>query len=66
MSPSCSPDADVLADAHVSDDLTVNQCWDVSSDVQLCFSASSAMKRNWILFWMLVSSNSSGGLNMQQ
>lgn len=54
MSPSCSPDADVCAEAHVSEDLTVNQCWDVSSDVHLCVSASSALKRNWILFWMFV------------
>lgn len=56
MDPSCSPNADVFAEAHISEDLTVNQCWDVRSDVYLCFSASSALKRNWIFFfWMLVS-----------
>lgn len=53
MNPSCSPNADVFAEAHVSEDLIVNQYWDVRSDVYLCFSTSSALKRNWIYFGCL-------------
>lgn len=53
MSPSCSPDADAFAEAHVSEDLAVNQCWDVTSDACLCLSASSALKRNSIHFGCL-------------
>lgn len=48
MNPRCFPNADVFAEAHVSEDLAVNQCWHVRSDVYLCFLASSALKRNWI------------------
>lgn len=54
MNPSCSPDAGVFADAHASEDLTVNQCWDVRSDVNLCFLASSAFEEELDLLWMLV------------
>jgi len=54
MSPSFSPDAEVFAVAHVSEELTVNQCWDVSSDVHFVFSASSAVKRNWIFFLIVL------------
>ena len=50
MYPSCSSNADVFVEAHIGEDLTVNQYWDVRSDVTLCFSASSAWKRNWIYF----------------
>lgn len=32
MSPCCFPKADVF-ETHVSEDLAVNQCWDVRSDV---------------------------------
>lgn len=53
MSPSCSPDADVFVEAHTSEDVTVNQHWDVRSDGNLCFSASSALRRNWIYFGCL-------------
>lgn len=51
MNPCCFPNADVFAEAHISEDLTVNQYWDVRSDVYLCFVlflASSALKSNWI------------------
>lgn len=37
MDPSCSSNADVFAEAHVSEDLTANQCWDVRSDVFVFF-----------------------------
>lgn len=35
MNPGCSPKVDVFAEAHVSEELTVNQCWDVRFDVCL-------------------------------
>lgn len=54
MNPSCSPDAGVFAESHVSEDLTVNQCWHVRSDVNLCFLASSAFEEKLDLFWKLV------------
>lgn len=53
MNPGYSPDADVIAEAHISEDLTVNQFWDVRSDVNLCFSASSVLRRNWLYFGCL-------------
>ncbi len=46
MNASSSPDADVFAEAHVSEGLAVNQSWDVTSDGCLCLMASSALKRN--------------------
>lgn len=53
MDPGFFPHADVFAQAHIGEDLTVNQFWDVRSDVCLCSSASSALKRNWIHFGCL-------------
>jgi len=41
-------------EAHVSDDLTVNQSWNVTSDVCLCLSEPPALKRNWIYLGCLV------------
>ncbi len=35
MNPSFSLNADVFAEAHLSEDLTVNRCRDVRSDVYL-------------------------------
>lgn len=37
----------------MSEKFTGNQFWDVSSDVKLCFSASSALMRTWIGFGIL-------------
>lgn len=53
INPSCSSNAGVFVEAYVSEDLAVNQCWDVRSDVYLCLSASSASKSNWIYFGCL-------------
>lgn len=39
MDPSLSSNAGVFAGGHFSEDLTVNQCWDVRSDVKCVFSS---------------------------
>lgn len=45
VNPRVSPDADVCAEAHISEDLAVNQHWDVRCDVRV-LAATSALKRN--------------------
>lgn len=45
VSPCFSSDADVFADAHISEDLTVNQHWDVRCDVRVLVAAST-LRRN--------------------
>lgn len=49
VNPRFSPNAVVSAEAHVSEDLAVNQCWDVGCDVCVLV-ATSALKRNWSHF----------------
>lgn len=61
----CFPlNADVFVEAHISEDLAVNQCWDVASDVYLCFFAILCFDEKLDLFAMLGFWNVS--LNMQQ
>lgn len=54
LSPCHFPIADVF-ETHVSEDLAVNQCWDVRSDVYFVgFSGvflSLSLERNWIQLW---------------
>lgn len=45
VNPCFSPDADVFAAAHISEDLAVNQHWDVRCDVRV-LAATSALRRN--------------------
>lgn len=54
MSPNFSLHAGVCAEAHVSEDFTVNQSWNVTSDVYVCLSAPPASERSWIYFWMSI------------
>ena len=50
--PSCSSNADVFVEAHISEDLTVNQCWDVRSDVTVFFCIF-CFEEELDLFWMI-------------
>lgn len=54
MDPGFFPSADVFAEAHIGEDLTVNQCWDVKSDVCLCFFRIVCFGEELDSFWMLV------------
>lgn len=54
MNPCCFPNADVFAEAHISEDLAVNQHWDARSDVYLCFFGIFCFEEKLDLFGMLV------------
>lgn len=53
MSPCCSPNADVLGEAHFSEALAVNQRWDVRPDVCLCLLSQRLRRRETGFIGML-------------
>lgn len=65
MNPRSSAIAPGFAETHVSEELTVNRLWDVSSDGNLCVSSAAAFEEELVFFAGFVY-ELDDGINMQQ